>query len=186
MLSRFSFLLKTTANSQPFASIRTMTTDTNEHRYETHPHIVWVDCEMTGLNVNVDTLLEVALVLTNSSLDILSSIGPLIINTQPEALNNMNDWCKKNHKKSGLVEACLSSKLTLEDVDSQLYEFMNSKLIKRAALAGNSIGYDRQFLEKYCPKFMSSIHYRNIDVSSFKEMIRSKKKYLHLIACKTN
>ena len=172
MISRFSNLKFALNTFQNNLSRIAMSTDTKEHHFETHSNIVWVDCEMTGLNPQTDKLLEIAVVLTDSSLEILSSIGPFVIKTPPEILNNMNDWCKKNHKKSGLIDACLVSQLTVDDVDKQIFNFLNSQSIKLAPLAGNSVSYDRQFLEKYCPKFSSCLHYRTIDVSSFKEMIR--------------
>ena len=149
-----------------------MANDPKAHRYQTHPILVWVDCEMTGLEIEKDRLLEVAVILTDSDLNEVDTLGPLHVQTSQEVLDNMNDWCKKNHKKTGLTEACLKSQLTMEDVDQQLFDLLNKHEIKRAGLAGNSVSYDRIFLAKWCPKFSSLLHYRNLDVSSFKEIVR--------------
>lgn len=153
-------------------SFATMANDTNAHKYQTHPILVWVDCEMTGLEIEKDRLLEVAVILTDSDLNEVQSLGPLHIQTSQEVLDNMNDWCKKNHKKSGLTAACLKSDLTIEAVDDQLHDLLTKHGITRAGLAGNSVSYDRLFLQKWCPKFSSLLHYRNIDVSSFKEIVK--------------
>ena len=149
-----------------------MATDTNAHKHQTHPILVWVDCEMTGLEIDKDRLLEVAVILTDSELNEVDTLGPLHIQTSQEVLDNMNEWCKKNHKKSGLTDACLNSSLSMEDVDQELFGLLKKHGIKRAGLAGNSVSYDRIFLAKWCPKFSSLLHYRNLDVSSFKEIVR--------------
>ena len=85
----------------PSRSLCKMATDTKAHRYQTHPILVWVDCEMTGLEIEKDRLLEVAIILTDSDLNEVDTLGPLHIQTSQDVLDNMNDWCKKNHKKSG-------------------------------------------------------------------------------------
>ena len=149
-----------------------MASDTNAHRYQTHPILVWIDCEMTGLQIERDTLMEIAVILTDSDLNELDTLGPLFIHTSQESLNTMNDWCKKNHKKTGLVDECLKSDLQIEQADQMLFDFLSKYKISRAGLAGNSVSYDRQFLAKFCPKFSSLLHYRNVDVSSFKEIFR--------------
>lgn len=149
-----------------------MSMDTNAHHYQTHPSIVWVDCEMTGLDINVDKLMEVAVIITSSDLVEEASLGPLVVRTEKPVLDAMGDWCTKQHTKSGLVKSCLESKLTVEEVDKQLCDLLSSRGIKNAAIAGNSVSYDRVFLAKFCPKFSKLLHYRTIDVSSFKEVLR--------------
>lgn len=158
--------------TQVHNSVTHMATDTNAHLYQTHPLLVWVDCEMTGLEVEKDTLMEVAVILTDSNLSEIETLGPLFIHTSQQSLDTMNEWCKKNHKKTGLINECLKSDLTIEQVDQVLHDFLSKHKITRAALAGNSVSYDRQFLAKYCPKFSSLLHYRTVDVSSFKEIFR--------------
>lgn len=130
-----------------------MANDTNAHHYQTHPVLVWVDCEMTGLEVERDRLLEIAVILTDSNLNEVEELGPLYIQTEQAVLDDMNDWCKKNHKKSGLSKACLESDLTIEQADDQLFQLLQRHDIKRAGLAGNSVSYDRVFLAKWCPMF---------------------------------
>lgn len=151
---------------------RTMAADTKAHHFETHSTIIWLDCEMSGLDINKDKLLEVAVILTDSSLKEEATLGPLVVKTDKAVLDNMNDWCKKNHGKTGLVKACLESSLTIEEIDEQLYQLLSSKGIRYGVLGGNSVSYDRIFMAKFCPKFSSLLHYRNIDVSSFKEIFR--------------
>ena len=130
-----------------------MADDTNAHKYQTHPILVWVDCEMTGLQVEKDRLMEIAVILTDSDLNEVEALGPLYIKTEQSVLDQMNEWCKKNHRKSGLSEQCLTSDLTIEQADDQLFELLNRHKIKRAGLAGNSVSYDRVFLSRWCPKF---------------------------------
>ncbi|XP_015796002.1 uncharacterized protein LOC107372307 [Tetranychus urticae] len=164
-----------------------MPDETKLHYYETHPDIVWADCEMSGLDINKDYLLEIAIIITDSDLNELATLGPLVIKTDPHILSNMDDWCTRNHTKTGLYKACLESQLTIEQADQQLHDLLMSRNMKLAVLAGNSIAYDKLFLSKYCPKFSSLLHYRTIDVSSFKEVIKRwypdevnlKKRHLH-------
>lgn len=148
-----------------------MASDTNLHRYQTHPLIVWVDCEMTGIEVNTDQLLEIAVILTDSDLTEIDSMGPLHIQTEKAKLDSMNAWCIKNHTKSGLVAACLNSELGIEEADARLSDLLKKHGIKRAALAGNSVSYDRLFLQKYCPKFryvILFVHRKIIDCHIFR------------------
>ncbi|KAI1287292.1 Oligoribonuclease, mitochondrial [Halotydeus destructor] len=149
-----------------------MAADTKAHHFQTNSTLVWVDCEMSGLNINKDKLLEVAMILTDSDLNELETLGPLIINTDKSVLDGMDEWCTKTHTKTGLVQACLKSQLTVEDVDTQLYDMLQAHNVKYGVLAGNSVSYDRLFLDKFCPKFASLLHYRIIDVSTFKEVLR--------------
>lgn len=130
-----------------------MASDTNAHKYAAHPLIVWVDCEMTGLEISTDKLMEIAVIITDGDLKEVDTLGPLYIKTEQAVLDLMNDWCKKHHKKSGLTKECLKSDLTIEVADQALFDLLNKHQIKRAALAGNSVSYDRQFLAKYCPQF---------------------------------
>lgn len=126
--------------------------------------LVWVDCEMTGLDINTDRLLEVAVVVTNGNLDTVCHIiciffillinnlsfvlpidpkvrqfGPFIIKTEKHILDSMNEWCVKTHTESGLVKQCLESELTIEEVDKRLSESMVQLNISKGLLAGNSV-----------------------------------------------
>lgn len=153
--------------------------------------LVWVDCEMSGLDASKDKLLEVALVLTDVDLNQVSllfyfklksniffpiqldSIDSLYISTSKQVLDEMPEWHQKHFTENGLIEHCLNSKLTLEQVDNKLSDFMVKNNIKNGILAGNSIATDREFLNKNCPKFVSHLHYRMVDVSSIKVLISS-------------
>ncbi|KAH9400475.1 Oligoribonuclease, mitochondrial [Tyrophagus putrescentiae] len=123
--------------------------------------LVWVDCEMTGLDVNKDRLLE------------LDSIDSLYIGTSKQVLDAMPEWHQEHFTANGLIEKCLNSKLTLEQVDTKLSDFMVKNNIKTGILAGNSIAFDREFLKKNCPKFMTHLHYRMVDVSAVKVLVSS-------------
>lgn len=134
-------------------------------------NLIWVDCEMTGLDVEKDQLLEIAVVITDSGLNNVDMLDPIHINASRETLDSMGDWCKTHFAKNGLTEQCLNSKITIEEADTLLNDFMMKNKIKNGILAGNSIAYDRKFLNKYCPKFVSNLHYRMVDVSAVKVLV---------------
>nr|CAG8668684.1 12001_t:CDS:2 [Entrophospora candida] len=122
--------------------------------------LVWIDCEMTGLDTDKDHIIEVA--------------GPdLIVNQSKEIMDNMNDWCKKHHGESGLTSAVLSSSITTSEAASQILEFLKKHIPEGTApLAGNSVHADKMFLKKEMPQVIDYLHYRIIDVSSIKELCR--------------
>lgn len=136
-------------------------------------NIVWMDMEMTGLDIDNDHILEVACMITNSDLEI-TAIGPHLIIHQPKSiLDNMNDWCKKFHGETGLTEASLNSNISLKEAASQILEFLERHLTEKSSpLAGNSIYMDRLFLRKYMPDVDNYLHYRIIDVSTIKEVCK--------------
>lgn len=98
---------------------RTMATKAKNNQVK-KPKLVWIDCEMSGLNVSSDKLLEIAMILTDAKLNEIETVGPLVIKTDKAVLDSMNEWCMENHGKSGLINQCLESKLSAEDVDQQL------------------------------------------------------------------
>jgi oligoribonuclease len=135
---------------------------------------LWVDLEMTGLDVETDQILEVAAVVTDSDFNVKEEYHRIVY--QPQAvLDGMNDWCKKHHGASGLT-AAVPHGTPLETVEAELLALMDRHYPRetRAILAGNSIGNDRRFIDKYLVKFEKRLHYRMIDVSSFKEVFREK------------
>ena len=140
---------------------------------EISEHLVWIDCEMTGLNPEVDCLVEVAVVITNSELEVLDAGLEVVIKPTPEGLANMNDFVRDMHTKSGLIEQ-FDSGLDLEEAERIVLEYVQRFVpdARTAPLAGNSIGTDRMFLNRYMPKLDQHLHYRNIDVSSIKELSR--------------
>ncbi|CAG9856483.1 unnamed protein product [Phyllotreta striolata] len=135
--------------------------------------IIWIDMEMTGLEVDKDKIMEIACLVTDADLNVVAE-GPDIIIHQPKTiLDNMNSWCKKQHKKTGLTQACLDSTVGLEDAENEILKFIKEHTSeKMSPLAGNSVYMDRLFLLKYMPRINDYLHYRIIDVSTVKELCR--------------
>ncbi|XP_054879473.1 small fragment nuclease isoform X2 [Poeciliopsis prolifica] len=139
----------------------------------TSHRMVWVDLEMTGLDVEKDQIIEMACIVTDSDLNIIAE-GPSIIINQPEMLlDGMSDWCKEHHGKSGLIQAVQNSKMTLGQAEYEFLSFVRQHTPPgQCPLAGNSVHADKRFLDKYMPQFMYHLHYRIIDVSTIKELCR--------------
>lgn len=135
--------------------------------------LVWVDLEMTGLDPNKCLILEIATVVTSSDLATVIE-GPTLTIHQPESvLNGMDQVVRDMHKKSGLWERVLESKTTLEEAERESLAFIVSHVEKgQSPLCGNSVWKDKTFLEKYMPAFVAHLHYRLIDVSTLKELVR--------------
>lgn len=140
---------------------------------EISENLVWIDCEMTGLNPEADCLVEVAVVITNSELEILDDGIDVVIKPRPESWANMNDFVRNMHTESGLVNE-IDNGLSLEDAQKIILEYIQRFVpnAKEAPLAGNTIGTDRMFINRYLPQVDEYLHYRNIDVSSIKELTR--------------
>lgn len=138
--------------------------------------LFWIDLEMTGLNETVDHILEVAVVITDLELNTLDQYHRIVFQP-PEILAGMNDWCKKTHRESGLT-AKVPNGTSLATIESDLIALSNRHFPTREkiVLAGNSVYNDKRFIEKYLPNFAKRLHYRLIDVSSFKEIFREKYK----------
>jgi oligoribonuclease len=126
-------------------------------------YLVWIDCEMTGLNVEKDCLVEIAVVVTDSELNVLDPGLDLVIKPNPASLANMGEFVTEMHTTSGLITA---ERMVLEYIQRWVTD------PRQAPLAGNSIGTDRMFINRYMPTLDSFLHYRNIDVSSIKELTR--------------
>lgn len=137
-------------------------------------HLVWADCEMTGLDTANDSLVEIALVVTDSDLNVIGNGIDIVIQESAEKLDAMKDVVKKMHEKSGLTKEILSSNISLVEAEKMCLKYLRGLGIAggSAPLCGNSIGVDRRFLDKYMPKLDYFLHYRSIDVSSFKELCR--------------
>ena len=140
---------------------------------EISENLVWIDCEMTGLNPEADCLVEVAVVITNSELEILDKGFEVVIKPRPESWANMNDFVRDMHTQSGLIND-VENGVGLAQAEQQILEYIKKFVpnAKEAPLAGNTIGTDRMFLNKYMPELDQHLHYRNIDVSSIKELTR--------------
>jgi oligoribonuclease len=135
--------------------------------------LVWIDCEMTGLDVDIDELVEVAVVITDFDLNILDPGFEIVIKPDQSALDNMNDFVRNMHTSSGLLEA-IPDGVSLADAEFAVHEYILRFVPaeQSAPLAGNTIGTDRTFLAKYMPRVDRHLHYRNVDVSSIKELSR--------------
>ena len=136
-------------------------------------NLVWIDLEMTGLYPNTDRIIEIAVVVTDATLTQRVE-GPVFAVHQTDAtLDGMDAWNKGTHGKSGLTERVRASTVTEADAEQQLLEFMARYLPKNTSpMCGNSIGQDRRFLVKYMPRLEAWFHYRNLDVSTLKELSR--------------
>lgn len=135
--------------------------------------IVWIDCEMTGLDVDRDGLCEIAVIVTDFDLTPLDPGFEIVINPGPEALANMNDFVRNMHTTSGLLPR-IEQGATLEEAEAQVIDYL-ARLVpgpRRPLVAGNTIGMDRRFIAKYLPNLEERLHYRSIDVSTIKELSR--------------
>ena len=136
-------------------------------------YLVWIDCEMTGLNVEKDCLVEIAVVVTDSELNVLDPGLDLVIKPNPASLANMNEFVTEMHTTSGLITE-FENGHDLETAERMVLEYIQRWVTDphQAPLAGNSIGTDRMFINRYMPTLDGFLHYRNIDVSSIKELTR--------------
>lgn len=136
-------------------------------------NLVWIDCEMSGLDPEKERLLEVAIVITDPQLTVRIE-GPVLVVHQSDALlASMDAWNKGTHGKSGLIDKVKASTLTEAQAEEQLIEFLRPYVSKGASpMCGNTIGQDRRFLNKYMPRLEGWFHYRNLDVSTLKELAR--------------
>ena len=134
-------------------------------------HLVWVDLEMTGLDPDNDRIIEVALVVTDKDLNLVEE-GPVLVVHQADAvLDAMDSWNKSTHGKSGLVDKVKASPLSEADVETRMIEFMARHVGERKSpMCGNSICQDRRFMARHLPKLEAYFHYRNLDVSTLKEL----------------
>ena len=136
--------------------------------------LVWIDLEMTGLDPEVDVIVEIAAIITDGSLEKTIEGPDLVIHADQEALEAMAPIVQDMHGGSGLTEAVGQSSLTMADAEQQVLEFVRAHLPEpgQAPLAGNSVHADRAFLKRYMPELEAWFHYRNVDVSTVKELAR--------------
>jgi oligoribonuclease len=136
-------------------------------------NLLWTDLEMTGLDFEKDQVLEIAIVLTDINLNIIYEKEWVFFHEE-NVLNNMNDWSKENHFKSGLCEKVLSSKLKYEDCENELLNILKKyTLEKNVYIAGNSVYNDLVFIKKFMPLIYSWLHYRILDISTLKIIANS-------------
>ncbi len=134
-------------------------------------NLVWMDLEMTGLDPERETIIEIATIITNADLEIVAE-GPNIVVHQPDAvLDAMDEWNTTHHGDSGLTARVKASTISMRDAEAQTLEFIRRYVPERTSpLCGNSIHQDRRFLVRYMPELEAYMHYRNIDVSTIKEL----------------
>lgn len=135
--------------------------------------LVWIDCEMTGLDATTDALIEVACVVTDSELNALGDGVQVVIKPTDEALEQMGDFVRNMHVESGLLPE-LERGTTMEDAQAQVLAYVREHVpvAGKSPLAGNTVGMDKIFLERDMPQLMAHLHYRVVDVSSLKELVR--------------
>jgi oligoribonuclease len=136
-------------------------------------NLVWLDCEMTGLDPEKERLIEIAVVVTGPDLTPRIEGPVLVIYQTDELLDRMDSWNKGTHGRSGLIDKVKASSLSELEAEAQLLAFLAKYVPKGASpLCGNTISQDRRFLVKYMPKLEAYLHYRNVDVSTFKELAK--------------
>jgi oligoribonuclease len=135
--------------------------------------LIWLDLEMTGLEPDQHVILEIGSSVTDSHLNVIAEGPVFAVKQSEEILATMDPWSQEQHGKSGLTERCRDSKVTLADAEQKTLDFLKQHCVEKASpLCGNSIGQDRRFLYKYMPRLNSFFHYRNVDVSTVKELAR--------------
>lgn len=136
-------------------------------------NLVWIDCEMTGLDPEKERLLEIAVIVTGPHLTPRIEGPVLVIHQSDELLNKMDAWNKGTHGKSGLIDKVKASTTSESDAEAQILSFLAKYLPKGGSpLCGNTISQDRRFLVKFMPQLEAFLHYRNLDVSTLKELSR--------------
>jgi oligoribonuclease len=136
-------------------------------------NLIWIDMEMSGLIPDSDCILEVALVITDSQLNMVAE-APVLVVSQPDAvLDNMDKWNKSTHTKSGLIDKVKASKQAEDEVESKMIAFLQKHVPPNISpMCGNSICQDRRFLARLMPQLEAYFHYRNLDVSTLKELVK--------------
>jgi len=136
-------------------------------------NLVWVDLEMTGLDPDADTVIEIATIVTDPELNLLAEGPVLAIHTSDERLDGMDAWNKEHHGDSGLIDRVRSSDCTLEQAQDDTIAFLKHWVAAgKSPMCGNSICQDRRFMVRDMPRLEAYFHYRNIDVSTIKELVR--------------
>jgi oligoribonuclease len=136
--------------------------------------LVWMDLEMTGLDPAVDTIVEIATIVTDDDLNVVAEGPDLVVHQPPEALARMDDVVRNMHTRSGLLPLIAASTVSLAEAGAQTLAFIRTHVpeARTVPLCGNSIGTDRRFLAAYLPEIENHLHYRSVDVSSIKELVR--------------
>lgn len=136
--------------------------------------LAWMDLEMTGLDPARDVIVEIATLVTDDNLELVAEGPDLVVHQPSEALDTMGDVVRKMHTRSGLLEAIAASTITLQDAGEQTLAFLREHIpeARTVPLCGNSIGTDRRFLAVHLPAIEEHLHYRSVDVSTIKELLK--------------
>jgi oligoribonuclease len=134
-------------------------------------NLIWIDLEMTGLDPDKERIIEIATIVTDKDLNILAE-GPIMAVTQPQQyLDAMDEWCTSHHGRSGLTQRVIESDVTEAESEAETIKFLKKWVPEgKSPMCGNSIGQDRRFLVRYMPTLNDYFHYRNLDVSTLKEL----------------
>ncbi len=136
-------------------------------------HLIWLDMEMTGLNPDGDKIIEMAVVITDSQLNTVAESPVLVVHQSDAVLDGMDAWNKGTHGKSGLIDKVKASTLTEADAEALMLDFLKQHVPAKASpMCGNSICQDRRFMARWMPKLEEYFHYRNLDVSTLKELCK--------------
>ena len=136
-------------------------------------NLIWIDLEATGLDPETRVILEIACLVTDRDLNELGDGVDLVIHQEGRAIGQLDPWCRRQHGVSGLLEASRTASTSLADAEAEVLAYVRRHcLVGKSPLCGNSVCFDRRFLIRYMPKLEACIHYRNVDVSSIKELAR--------------
>lgn len=143
-------------------------------------NLIWIDMEMSGLLPDTDAILELAIVITDTNLNMVAESPVLVVHQPDSVLDGMDAWNKGTHGKSGLIDKVKASTLTEAEAETQMIEFLKQYVpLGKSPMCGNSICQDRRFLARYMPKLEAYFHYRNLDVSVLKELARRWKSKIY-------
>jgi oligoribonuclease len=135
--------------------------------------LVWLDLEMTGLDPDKDRIIEIAMVITNANLEVIAQSAEIAIYQSPQVLDGMDAWNKSTHARTGLIDRVSRSTISDAQAEAMMLDFLNAHLAaKESPMCGNSICQDRRFLARYMPTLEAFFHYRDLDVSTIKELAR--------------
>jgi oligoribonuclease len=136
-------------------------------------NLIWLDMEMTGLNPDTDRIIEIAMVVTDSKLDTVAESPVLVVHQSDAVIDAMDKWNTSTHGRTGLTAKVKASALTEADAEAQLLEFLKLYVpVRSSPMCGNSICQDRRFMARHMPRLEAYFHYRNLDVSTLKELAR--------------
>ncbi len=136
-------------------------------------NLLWIDMEMTGLQPDTDKIIEIAIVVTDSQLNTVAEAPVLVVHQLDSVLDGMDAWNKGTHGRSGLIEKVKASRLAEAEAEAQMLDFLSQYVPKQVSpMCGNSICQDRRFLARWMPALEGYFHYRNLDVSTLKELVK--------------